>query len=387
MLAGNKKRVLDERLSFRRNDKIPYGLFAAYRLVSTAYAGAETNVSRVSPLEWANKDYVAESNTLMFLVSRQFNPSEQELEYLQQFVKEGNNVFICTPYMSKLAADFFKIEETNNVHGVLSGPDIYRDTGNSSLEYPPYPARQSFYNPGFSYTSGFAGLDSGYYETLGKNKHGEVNFCRIRSGRGSFFFHSNPFLFANYFLLRNENVNYLESALSLIPGSPKKIIWDEYYVYKSADPDRDDPWPLRVLASYPAFRWALMLSLLLLALYVVLNLKRMQRMIPQLAAPKNESLDFIKTMGRLYYEKGDHANLSRKMSAYFLDLVRNKYFIQTSELDEEMVKSLSNKSGYPEEKVNELINKVRNAQEAESMDEEHLTELYSAITDFYKQSI
>lgn len=385
-MNSGKQRHFDERISFNRKDKIPYGLYAAYTLLGKMFNGSTVKVSRVKPQSWADKDYVDDGHTLMFLVSRQFNPSKEELNFLDDFVKDGNNVFICSPYMNQEAREYFKLKEEYYSPVTSFGIDHLYDSGYSSLSYPPFPGKPAFFNPGYSYAVALKSDDSSYYEMLGRDKIGKVNLARLRAGSGSFIFHSNPFLFSNYFLLHQDNVKYFEGLLSLIPGSTKKIIWDEYYVYKSEDTNRDDPWPLRVLAKQSSFLWALLLSLFFLMLYVLLNVKRVQRMIPVLAKPKNESLDFIKTMGRLYYEKGDHANLSKKMAAYFLDVIRNKYYIQTGTLDGEFIKNLSAKSGYPEEGCRKLIDKIQEAQTADEMSEEELVELYSLISEFYKKS-
>ena len=66
-------------------------------------------------------------------------------------------------------------------------------------------------------------------------------------------------------------------------------------------------------------------------------MRRKQRYIPVVAKPKNDSLDFVKTIGRLYYDKGDHKNLSRKMGAFFLEHVRSRYKLPTGTLNEEFI--------------------------------------------------
>jgi hypothetical protein len=55
----------------------------------------------------------------------------------------------------------------------------------------------------------------------------------------------------------------------------------------------------------------------ILLLYVLLNMRRKQRYIPIVKKPSNDSLDFVKTIGRLYFDKADHKNLCRKMASFF----------------------------------------------------------------------
>lgn len=381
-----KQHAFDERVTLNRKYKSPYGLYITYNLLGSMFAGSQTNVSRVSPLSWDNKGYIEEGKTLMFLVSRQFNPTRDELDYLNEFVKSGNQVFICTSAMSSNAKSYFNIEEESYAVSERMGFGFMYDSANSVLLKPPFPQRGLFFNPGFTYNSFFRDLDSNYSEPLGRNKVSQVNYFRKRSGKGSFFFHSNPFLFANYFLLHKDNVQYLESVLSLVPGNVKKIIWDEYFVYKLPENENvQEPSPLRILWKYPAFRWALLLALSLLGMYVLLNIKRLQRIMPVVGRPRNESLDFITTIGRLYYEKGDHANLAKKMVIYFLDYVRNRYGIKSAALDDEYSNLLSAKTGFEEGKANALVQQMAYIQSAEVISEQQLIDLYSGISSFYKQ--
>jgi hypothetical protein len=90
-----------------------------------------------------------------------------------------------------------------------------------------------------------------------------------------------------------------------------------------------------------------------------MEMRRKQRIIPVVSKPKNDSLDFVKTIGRLYYDKGDHKNLCRKMSAYFLEHVRSKYKLQTSNLDEDFIKLLQFKSGAGEQEIRSIVTFIK----------------------------
>ena len=54
---------------------------------------------------------------------------------------------------------------------------------------------------------------------------------------------------------------------------------------------------ISVLFSYPALKAALLTAIFTLLLYVLLGMRRKQRYIPVLTKPKNDSLDFVKTIG------------------------------------------------------------------------------------------
>ncbi|WP_153800702.1 DUF4350 domain-containing protein [Foetidibacter luteolus] len=387
VIAGNKSKTFDERITLNRKYKNPYGLYAVYNLLDSMFRGAETSIGRTSPAQWGDYDYISEGKTLMFIVSQQFNPSHDELKFLNEFVKEGNTIFISTSDMSSKAKDFLGLEiESGSSNGQTGNSYFIEPSNKVSLVTPQFPASVSSYvNPGISFSTFFRSYDTSYYELLGKNSDNRINFLRLRSGKGSFLIHSDPLLLANYFLLYKENIRYLESILSLVPeGSTKKVIWDEYYRYKLAeDEDGEEPSVFRVLMKHEPFRWALLLAMAMIGIFILLNAKRAQRFVPVLEKPKNDSMDFIKTIGRLYFEKGDHANLARKMVVYFLDFVRTKYLIPTGQLDDDFIKTLSGKSGYDEEKTRRLIEKVQLVQADGYVDEQRLIELHQEFTEFY----
>jgi hypothetical protein len=88
-------------------------------------------------------------------------------------------------------------------------------------------------------------------------------------------------------------------------------------------------------------------------------------------------LDFVKTIGRLYYDKQDHRNLAKKMSTYFLDHIRTTYKLSTQTLDDTFITALHAKSGYPEEGLKSIINFIK------QIDTAQITE--TPLFNFYKQ--
>ena len=120
----------------------------------------------------------------------------------------------------------------------------------------------------------------------------------------------------------------------------------------------------------------------LLLLFVLFEMRRKQRYIPVMSKPRNDSMDFVKTIGRLYFEKGDHHNLARKMSSYFLEYVRNKYKLQTGNLDDEFVKKLQFKTGVPETELQEIITFIR-AINQNAIGNRQLAAFYKQLEAFY----
>jgi hypothetical protein len=115
-------------------------------------------------------------------------------------------------------------------------------------------------------------------------------------------------------------------------------------------------------------------------------MRRRQRMIPPFERPKNDSLDFVKTLGQLYYDRKDHKNLATKMAAYFLEHVRSKYKLPTHTLDDVFVQALHFKSGYPEAETQKIITSIHNIKTAPGITEWQLADFHKDLELFYQNT-
>jgi hypothetical protein len=181
--------------------------------------------------------------------------------------------------------------------------------------------------------------------------------------------------------------------LSLISHNKKTVVWDEYYLYKkysyerrSADNDEEGNSWLKALFSYRALKWALLTAIFTLLLYVLMEMRRKQRYIPVITKPRNDSLDFVKTIGRLYYDKGDHKNLCRKMAAYFLEHVRNRYKLKTTALNEEFITNLQVKTGIDETEIRSVVFFIRDMESAPVIGDHQLHYFHKQLESFYNKA-
>ncbi|HRN57050.1 MAG TPA: hypothetical protein PLL71_11390, partial [Agriterribacter sp.] len=207
---------------------------------------------------------------------------------------------------------------------------------------------------------------------------------RLRVGDGNFFIHTAPLAFSNYFLLHKENMGYYSQLLSAMDARALHVVWDEYYLHKPAANGQSTPSPFRVLMEQPAFRMALLTALAGLVLYVLLGIKRNQRMIPVVAAPRNDSLDFVKTIGRLYFQKRDNKNLCQKMAVHFMEYVHRHFNMTAGNMDADFVSRLSQKSGCSEHTIQAITDYIRFIQEAPAVHDRQVAEFYNVLDRFYK---
>ena len=207
------------------------------------------------------------------------------------------------------------------------------------------------------------------------------DMLRYRIGDGHLTLHAAPLVMSNYFLLQAGNVDYLNAIWQTLPKNINKIYTDNYYKRSASKSG------LSVLWKYPATRWALLLALFLLLMYVLFEGKRKQRIIPIIAPLKNDSVSFVETVGRLYYNKGNHANLADKMVQQFLEWVRTRYLLNTNLLNENFIHQLTIKSGQPEATVREMLEMIHETRlRSVKIDDPYLYKLYNTIQLFYKNN-
>jgi hypothetical protein len=98
--------------------------------------------------------------------------------------------------------------------------------------------------------------------------------------------------------------------------------------------------------------------------------------------PRNTSVEFVKTVGRLYFQQGQHDNLARKKVQYFLANLRDRYGLNTNSLDREFTELLAHKSGVTREEADDLVRLLRHAQKSIWLSEDDLLSLNAAIEKF-----
>ena len=387
IIAANRKlpKKMDERITLRQKDKIPYGLAAAGELGESIFPNATIYLDESAPGYWENIS-INSGKQAVIIVAGYFNADDEEINRLMRFVENGNYVFIIAQSFSEESQSAFHFTYGQNGMAPFFG---VKDDSLRVRLMRPYFGSDSFYvYPGRKFESWFENLDTAYSAVLGRNET-HPDFIQLNYGDGSFFLHSAPLAFSNYFILHKNNNHYFEQALSVIPSDVTKLVWNEYYLVKRGPRNRDnnrEPNWLSVLWRYREFKWGFGLLVFALLLWVFLNSRRKQRMIPAHPKPANESLDFVKTMGRLYYYRRDHQNLAKKMSMYFLDHVRTSYKLPTHTLDEHFIESLHFKSGFSSGDLNEIVSFIRYIQDDGNVNEHQLINFHKQLESFYQNT-
>lgn len=382
----NQQRKLNRRVTLWRKDKIPYGTYYAYEHLEDIFPSADITINKASPSSYAQFDpglysnNTAEKNKKAYIIiSPQVVPDDQEVNAMMNFVGQGNYIFISS----------FRIGDSlmNNLNlKARFARTIFepRDSLKLSLRDPlDYTAQLAYEYPGDAYSSFITSLDSTYASVLGTDDFGHANFVRINyKGGGAMFIHLAPMAFTNFFLLHKNNKTYYDNAFSYIPQSVKEVKWDDYF----RNPHYSNFSSLQFLLGNESLKWALWLLLLLFLLVYLFESKRKQRMIPAITSLRNSSLDFVKTVGRLYYQRRDNLNLANKIIAHFLGHVRTKYNLLTTSLDKDFIDKLSHKSGYDHDLVKDIVDNINALQQQQPLSDEGLLLLNKKIEEFHKHT-
>lgn len=393
MLLHKEPRKFDGRITFNPKDKIPYGTFAAYHLLQQQFPKASVEINRYAPDYWQNLSPDSAGQVLL-IVNSYFNPTESELDNLTAFAQQGNSVFISCLQMNKAARLFFKVQQEEvfdpfaikQDYGVI---DMY-DSFAVKLDSHTYTVPVQFVYPGVSYNNRFTKYDSLFTYPLGYNGNDSTpNLLAINTQKGAIFLHTAPITFTNFFLLYNNNHRYYEKLMSLFPANTNKVVWDEYFLLykqkKKGDGD-DEKGLLSVLLSHKNFYAAFWMGMVLLLLYFFTEVKRRQRVIPEYSKPANDSLEFVTTIGKLYYERGDHKNLAEKLTLFFLDYVRNKYKLPTNEINADFVQRLSLKTGIAAAELHTLTDTLITIRLSDRIGEEQLMQYHQQLEHFYSKA-
>ncbi|MBS1748686.1 MAG: hypothetical protein JST63_02155 [Bacteroidetes bacterium] len=389
LLAGGNGNRFDKRVTLNKKDKIPYGTFVAFNNLPYLFPHANITINKKAPGYW-EEDVLRydTSHQSLLIVTKEFNASDEELQDLFHFVSRGNNVFISAYDLNLKAQDFF--------HFTLG----YADTG-FPMEYdagtmdtlrlwmmnPPFSKTTNRYAyPGRKFYSHFISFDSTMSYVLERTADSNVVLLRIRAGEGSFYIHTAPLSFSNYFLLHRQNMGHYNQLLSVLDAGSTTVAWDEYYIHKPVYTPDKSPSPLRIFMQQPALRMALLTALAGLIIFVLLGLKRKQRLIPVIEPLRNDSLDFVKTIGRLYFQKKNNKNLCNKMIVHFTEYVHSHYKMNTGNMDSDFIIRLSGKSGSDEKTVKAIAEYISFCHDAPAIHDQQVTELYTLLEKFYKTS-
>lgn len=374
LVKATEPRQFDWTPTYSGEDKNPFGSWVLHELLPKMFPGKEISRSFLTIYEL--KDSLERSENILIL-AEDYAGSKEDDEVLLNHVDKGGTVLIGAHSFSGVISDTLKLSIRNRFLNTVVGP-IQRDSCYLKFTNPSIDTTRQF---AYRYSNTFRSFES-YDSTrtfmVAKNDMGHPVAVRIKWGQGNFIFCSTPLALTNYYALHSNNYQFIQDLLSYFPT--RDVRWTEYYSVGRMESRT----PLRFILTQKPLAWAYYLTIASILLFMIFEAKRKQRVIPIVVPPQNTTLEFVGTVGNLYYHRGDHRNLAEKKVLFFFDQIRSRYALNPSP-SEDFLKALAGKSGNPEEVVRTLLFKIESIRAQPKITKEELIELNTLLESFIRK--
>lgn len=407
-----KEETVDWQENYQTANKGPFGTFLTLKLLEAYFP--ENGVEFLKDSIAATLQNEENPANYLFIGSKMYMDSLSESALLE-FVEKGNKAFIVSKLppielMSKIFADSCAVFSWKSYEAVLDS-NAYFNLQHPNLKFDSllhivYEEQfdTTIYNWHHLPTNIFCEANYHLVE-LGSLNEGLVNFVKIDFGDGSFYFHTNPVLYSNWILKKENGFEYVHRSFAHLEEG--EIYWDKRSRHLAAsgggnasgnggsggnsssnfEPDKktfDSEGPLQYILAQRSLAWAWYLSLILGLLYLLFRAKRRQRIIPVLEANRNTSLEFIATIGRMYFVENNHRKLAIKKMKLFLAYVREHYKLPTKNLDKSFVEQLSSKAEVSPDLIKKIVETHGILTVSNIFTEQMLIAFHQDLDQFYK---
>lgn len=367
---------------YRENGNQPYDIGVFYELLQATNNKTEVLTNNFRP---KLRDGGGSSNFIQF--GERINLDTQKIEALKNYVARGNNAFLISKVSPSLLLSFLYDDFSDTYYYTSSAETVevkfkehdqtYKFAYQYNNEFKEY-AWASLLKGELRSDSASQPIDLAY---LGDNR---VTYFQVRFGEGSFYFHTNPMMFTNYQMQKEDAFEHAQKVFKNLNAG--KIYWDKSYLYRQLDeetPDRQGASVLKLFFTHESLKWGWFVFLIAALLFILFRSKREQRIIPIMPVNRNESIEFAKNVGNLYFKTGTHGNIALEMYNIFLHDIRQQYQIDTNRNKEELIALLYKKSGLKLERIEALFEKFK-LRFSEFGKSQELIELYNELEHFYK---
>lgn len=402
LLFRSNRRPIDWRETYDETSKAPYGTFVIYELLRDYFPNDNLHTLADS-VRGALPSQPAQQANYVFIGEAMYMDSA-DVQTLLNFVSNGHTALISSRTIPYDLMFYLYYDECNGYYWDdysslidssarlnLNDTVLRNDTGfvfTYIKRHKERPYRWQHIEPYYFCEEEYS------LQELGSMNDSLINFARVKYGNGTFYLHTTPLAFTNISMLEKQSLEYANRVFSYLP--PGDIYWDRYsriseMVGRRRNQNRGDgerrlssQTPLQYILSQPPLAWAWYLLLAAGLLYLVFRTKRRQRIIPVLEKNTNTSLEFLSTIGRLYFLQNNHRQLCLQKTKLFQAFVREHYYLNIREMDDEFAEKLAVVSEMPEELIQKIILMDKNIRNSNFVSENTLIEYHMILDKFYK---
>lgn len=362
------------RVTYMHEDMNPYGTYALNVLLPSIFSGE--NIQHNYETLYEIKDSLNREGNIL-IISGDFHADEEDANALFKHLDNGGTALIAADYFSGHFRDTLQLKVRDHLFDD-EGLRIFdqEDTTSVRLVIAHADTSQRFYYKRDNIHNYFSQFDTTRTTVLAVNDLNKPVAIRMYWGKGNLILSTTPMVFTNIYLLAGNNNMYASSLLSYLPK--EDIVWTEYYHLGRMEVST----PLRFILMNEPLRWAYYIAILSLLVFMIFEMKRKQRVIPIIKPLANTTLEFVGTIGSLYFQHADHKNIADKKINFFLEHVRVRYWLSTAKLNDEFISSLSHKSGTDEKYVSQLVKMIVHIQSQTKISASELINLDKQIHGF-----
>ncbi|MCP4437362.1 MAG: hypothetical protein GY810_00145 [Aureispira sp.] len=355
------------RAKYAQDGREPYDIGVFYGVLGHEFdrQDMDKRIEETLPI-----DSTAKGTSYMYLG---FSPyyTDDEAWHLLKYVKAGGTAFLASNNVPDSVATYLIAPEecqtsanerpwtgrnynvnSQNIAASFIHPSLEKK--GYFFEYV-YNQQAKSYNWSYIPNSAFCDVDpkKGAYEraslgSIHSKGNAMTNFARFRVGEGYVYIHTNPILFTNLFMIEEGGYEYANNVLAHV--STPILYWDRQ---SSSPPPNKHSYqipkerqtvpktPMEFIFAEQPLRWSWYLLLTMGFIFVLFRAKRKQRIVPVIEPNQNTSLEFVETIGRLYYQQQDHKNILKKQMQIFLAHIRQRYHLMTKDLDDRLMERIA----------------------------------------------
>lgn len=343
-------------------DKSPVGGSVLHTIINEYYT--VLNYNNNSFEEWSNYQLPYDSlpSDYMYIAAAPtINMLDAEADKLLQIIAKGSSAVLMADRFSENLLE--KLNITHNDQIVSYSNYKYPDNGLNNIsqsiivEFPDSVQSYSAFFNKLERAFNFKKADSAHIIPIGLNDNNRADILKINHGAGTLILLTNVSTVTNYFLLTDDNHEFIIRLLNHLPsGEQIYIYWDNFFFNNSNRDGSDNEPDFSVILNNIYARWAVIIALLAMFLWILNNVFRKQRLIPVLQQNENTSMAFTNAIAQLYYNKKDNLSIALKMSAWLQDYMHQNYFFKFESYNEAFTQIIHNKAGLDLNKSVHLTN-------------------------------